>query len=537
MKMRQKLYLSFSVIALLTLSCNNNLDEKVYSELTEESYTYTNASQAIGIAYANMRGMLSHTNYYMSQESTSDAIVMPANASGWDDGGIYRRMHLHSWNSENVQLSSMWNTYYTGVINSNRLIEQLEAGKIPPSSSETQEGLVAEVRTIRAFFYWLLLDNFGDVPLITTRTDELPEKTNRKEIFQFVVQELTEAIPHLQEDRSNKYYGRFNKWAGKTLLANLYLNAEVYTGESKWNEAIKECDDIIASGKYQLESGLREAFKTNNEGSPEIIFAIPFDENRAGGFSVHMFSLHGSLKGKFNMQATPWGSGSAMGVSQFIDTYDQDDERLSSFWMIGPQFATDGVTPLLGSYDQGGKPISFSKDLPDGVYTGEAEGYRMNKFEVKVGAMGSLSNDFPFFRYAEVLLIKAECLLRTGKNEEAAALVTQVRQRAFKNKPAKAIVTGGELTTNTRYKYGYVENYKIVDQGDQSPVVFGRMLDELGWEFAWESHRRRDMIRFGVYTTKSWLSHKPAGQMRSVFPLPQIAINSNPRLVQNPAYE
>jgi hypothetical protein len=286
-----------------------------------------------------------------------------------------------------------------------------------------------------------------------------------------------------------------------------------------------------------LESMLKSAFKTDNADSPEIIFAIPFDENRAGGFNVHMFSLHGSLKGKFNMQATPWGSGSAMGISQFIDTYDQDDARLPGFWMIGPQFAIDGVTPLLGSYDQGGKPISFSKDLPDGVYTGEAEGYRMNKFEVKQGAMGSLSNDFPFFRFAEVLMIKAECLLRTGKNEAAAELVTQVRQRAFKDNAVKAVVTGSELEANSRYKYGYVENYKIVDEGDQSPVMFGRMLDELGWEFAREGHRRRDMIRFGVYTTKSWLSHKPAGQMRSVFPLPQIAINSNPKLIQNPAYQ
>lgn len=518
-------------------SCDNNLDERIFSELTEESYNYTNAYQAIGITYANMRGLISHTHYYMAQESTSDAIVMPANASGWDDGGIYRRMHLHTWNSENVQLSNMWNTYYAGVINSNRVLDQLESGKVPPPAGVTKESLIGEVRAVRAFFYWLLVDNFGDVPLITTRTDELPEKTSRKEVYQFVVKELTEAIPALSEESSPLYYARFNKWAAKTLLANVYLNSEVYAGETKWAEAIRECDDIIASGKYRLEANLKGAFVTENQGSPEIIFAIPFDENQAGGFSVHMFSMHGSMRSKYNMLATPWGAGSAKGITQFIETYQAGDERLKAYWNTGPQFAADGVTPLLGSYDQGGKPIVLSKELPDGIYTGEAEGYRVNKFEIKSATQGSLSNDFPFFRYAQVLMIKAECLLRTGKDAEAAALVSEVRKRAFSADPSKAVVSAGDLTQNSSYQYGYVENYKITDPGDTSPVLFGRMLDELGWEFIWEGHRRRDMIRFGVYTTKSWLSHKPAGTYRAVFPIPQIALNSNPKLVQNPAYE
>ena len=522
---------------LMLASCNNNLDEVVYSELTEESYTYTNAYQAIGVAYANMRGLISHTHYYMVQETSADAIVMPANASGWDDGGIYRRMHVHTWNSENPQMVNMWNTFYTGVINTNRIIEQLQNGTVPPPSGVSSTSLIAEVRTIRAFFYWLLMDNFGDVPLITTRTDELPEKTTRAEIFQFVVNELTESIPDLSEEKNPLYYARFNKWAAKTLLANVYLNAEVYVGQPKWQEAIAECNDVINSGKYQLETDLKAAFRTDNSGSSEIIFAIPFDENQAGGFSVHLFSWHASLRNKYNTLATPWGAGSAKGVSQFIDTYDEDDERLPAFWMIGPQYASDGVTPLVGSYDQGGKPLVLSKDLPDGIYTGEAEGYRMNKFEVKTGALGSLSNDFPFFRYAQVLLIKAECLLRTGAGNDAAALVSDVRTRAFTDNPAKAQVTGNQLAQNSSYQYGLVTDYQITEPGDQSPVTFGRMLDELGWEFAWEGHRRRDMIRFGIYTTKSWLSHKPNGAYRTVFPIPQIAINSNPKLVQHPDYQ
>jgi hypothetical protein len=536
MKSKNKYILALSLLGFNLTSCDNDLAEKVFSEVTEETYTYTDAYKAIGVGYANMRGFLSHTNYYMAQESTSDAIVMPANASGWDDGGIYKRMHLHTWNSENPQMVNMWNSYFKGVIHSNRLIEQLTDGKVPAPMGITKEALIAEVKVMRAFYYWMLCDNFGDVPLIIDRSDELKEKSSRKEIYQFMVKEMLEAIPNLSVDNDKLMYGRFNKWAAKSLLANIYLNANVYAGEERYTEALAECNDIIASGKYTLESDYKAPFKTDNQNSSEIIFAIPFDENLAGGFNVEMFSWHGSLKAKFNMLDTPWGAGSAKGVTQFIDTYDTDDDRLGASWMIGPQFAADGVTALMGTYDQAGQPLVFTKDIPDGLYTGEAEGYRMNKFEVKMGALGSLGNDFPIFRYAQVLMMKAECLLRTGKADEAAAVVTEVRQRAFKNSPGKATVTGSDLMANTKYAYGFVENYKITDVGDQAPVQFGRMLDELGWEFAWEGYRRRDMIRFGVYTTKSWLSHKPNGVQRAVFPIPQIAINSNPKLTQHPEY-
>ena len=533
---RNKFFVCLLLLGAIQASCDNNLDEVVYSELTEESFTYTNAYQAMGIAYANMRGLIFHQNYYMVQETSADAIVMPANASGWDDGGIYRRLHEHTWNSESMQMNNMWNTLYTGVINTNRIIDQLETGTLPPPTGISPESLVAEARTIRAFFYWLLIDNFGDVPFIITRADDLPGKTDRLTIFEFLVDELTESIPALSEETGTLYYGRFNKWAAKTLLANLYLNAEVYSGQPMWQEAIDECNDIINSAKYALDPDLTAAFKTENSGSQEIVFAIPFDEIQADGFHIHMFSWHGSMRNKYDLLATPWGAGSAKGIPQFIDTYDEDDQRLSASWMMGPQYERDGKTPLTGSYDQGGQPLVFTKDLPDGIYTGEAEGYRANKFEVQIGAQASLSNDFPFFRYAQVLLIKAECLLRLGQAPEAAALVTEVRERAFAETPAKATVTGDGLLGNSAYQYGFVEDYEIVEAGDQAPVAFGRMLDELGWEFAWEAHRRRDLIRFGVYTTKSWLSHKPNGAFRSVFPIPQIAINSNPELKQHDDY-
>lgn len=532
-------YLKYLVVAasvVLLPACNNNLDEEVFSEVTEQTYNYQNAYEAMGIVYANMRSFFSHTNYYMAQETTADAIVQPANASGWDDGGIYKRMHLHTWNSENPQMANMWNSFYRGALNANRVIRQLETDILPIPTGASKEALIGEMKVARAFFYWMICDNFGDAPLVTEPTAELPSKSSRNEIYQFIVNEINAALPHLSEEKSQGMYGRFNKWAAKALLANIYLNAEVYTGEAKWNEVVTECNDIINSGIYRLDE-YRSIFKTVNEGSPEIIFAVPFDENLATGLSTHLYSWHGALNRKVNMQSTPWGSGSAMGVTQFIDTYDLDDQRLEETWLMGPQYAMDGVTPLMGTYDQAGKQLVFTKELPDGMYTGEAEGYRMNKFEVKVGAMGSLSNDIPFFRYAQVLLMKAEGLLRTGRQDEAAQLVTEVRlAHGFASNPGKAAVSGQDLLQDTRYQHGYVEDYQIVDPGDTSPVQYGRLLDELGWEFAWEGHRRRDLIRFGVYTTKSWLSHQPNGAHRTTFPIPQQAINSNPNLGQNDGY-
>jgi len=518
---------------MILASCKKDLNEVVYSDVTSSTYTYDNANAAIGIVYTNMRNLFGHTNYFGVQETTSDELVMPANASGWDDGGIYKHMHLHTFNSEDPQLNNIFNTLYSGVINANRIIEQLQGDKITIPAETSKESLVAEMRVARAFYYWLICDNFGNAPLVTATGTELPQTASRKEIYDFITTEINEALPDLNEAKNATMYGRFNTWAAKALLANIYLNAEVYTGQAKWAECLAQCNDII--GKYSLEGTYSDVFKTQNENSPEIIFAIPFDETLAGGLFLEMFSWHGALKGKKNMQATPWGCGSAMGVSQFIDTYDPADERLADTWLMGPQFAVDG-SPLLGSYDLAGKPLNFTKDLPNGLYTSESAGYRMNKFEVKIGARDQLSNDFPFFRYAQILLMKAECALRTGDAATASALVTQVRTRAFKSAPQKATLSASDLLMNSKYSYGYVDNFKVIDPGDASPVQYGRLLDELGHEFAWEAVRRRDDIRFGVFSKKSWLSHKPIDPNRTIFPIPQPALNSNPNLKQNPGY-
>ena len=521
-----------------TLSCSNDLTEQVYSSITQESYNYTEKDfpSVIACVYPPLRGVFSHTGYWTANEVTGDAIVSPPTATGWYDGGQYMHFHYHDWNSELSNIKEFWDWMYKGALLANNSIDLIESGKVPAPSAEEKEKGLMELRAMRAFYYWLICDHFGDAPLVTTMSDELPEKTPRKEIYNFIVGELIEVIPHLSEEQGGNMYGRMNKWAAKTLLANIYLNAEVYTGENHWEDCLTQCNEIIQDSPCELSPNFKDSFRsTGVESSKEVIFAIPYDKIIATGNDMHMRSWQAQLRDKFELEASPWGSGTTMAITQFANTYDPDDSRIDDTWLRGPQYATNGDI-LKGAYDNIGEDFIIGKDIPDANYVKEFEGWRMNKFEVAPQTPTNSDTDFPFFRYAEVLLMKAECLLRTNQTG-AGALVSQVRERAFRNHPEKITITDEQLKNdNSAYQYGYVEQYQIVDPGNQDPIKFGCLYDELGWEFVWEAHRRRDMIRFGIFSKKSWLSHKPKGDYRTVFPIPEVVLTSNPKLTQNPNY-
>ncbi|MCC8198932.1 MAG: RagB/SusD family nutrient uptake outer membrane protein [Tannerellaceae bacterium] len=522
-------------ILVYATSCTD-LNEEVFSEITEDTYEYSpgDASRLLASVYADLRYYIGFYTYYI-QEICTDEMVQPANAAGWDDGGVYRRMHLHTWNAEQTHVIDHWATTYTGILLANRTIHLLSEEGFPFSPTENKESMLAETRALRAYYYWNALDNYGDVPLVTEPTDEFPDKTSRKEVYDFVVKELLECMNDLPEVKSTANYGRFTKWAAKALLANVYLNAEVYTGTPQWEACIAQCNDIINSNQYQLDNHYLDPFKVYNENSLENIFVIPFDHVYAPGFEIYKACLHAANQDTYQLQDGPWGPGSYKAVPQFIDTYDEEDERLDVTWLKGQQYGADGSI-LTGFYDMMGEPLVFVNSMLDGIFTGEADGYRMVKYEIEVGSRTFMNNDFVVFRLAQVYMMKAECLLRTGNADGAAELVTFVRQRAFRNHPEKARVTGSQLQESSRYVYGTVENYVLTPQGKQFPEQYGRMYDELGWEFVGEMFRRRDMIRFGHFTKAEWLSHKPNGDHRSVFPIPQKTVDSNPNLEQNPDY-
>lgn len=526
----------FCCLALLHVSSCTDLDEEVYSDITEDTYNYEpgDATKIVGSSYANLRSFYGFYTYY-TQEITTDELVQPANSAGWDDGGVFRRMHLHTWNSEQDHVGQYWEICYQGILLANRAIQQITDESFPIAADENRNSLIAEARALRAYYYWYVIDNFGDAPFVTEPGSELPDKTPKKEIYDFIVKELQECMNDLPANREVSNYGRFNKWGAKALLANIYLNAEVYTGTAQWEACAAQCDDILNSGMYELDKNYLDPFKVNNENALENIFVVPFDNIYAQGFEIYKASLHAANQATYKLQDSPWGPGSVKAPPQFINTYDPDDERLEEMWLKGEQYAMDG-TPLVGSYDMLGKPLVFVNSMPDGVFTGEADGYRSVKYEIEIEGKTFMNNDFVVFRLSQVYMMKAECQLRTGNADAAAEIVTLIRQRAFKKNPDKAKVTGAELQQQSSYVYGTVSDYVLTPQAGTYPEKFGRFYDELGWEFVGETFRRRDMIRFGHYTKVQWLSHKPNGDYRTLFPIPQRVVDANPKLDQNPAY-
>ncbi len=520
------------LLAIGFQSCTN-LDEKVYSEVLEKDFKPAERDLPFILApiYAPFRRMMLDWQGYLDlQEESADAIITPVRPNGWDDGGTYRRMHQHTWTSEQYQPSKLWTEAYSVISRANRVIMQIEDGSLPLPEQAGRDA-IAELRAVRALAYYLLMDNHGNVPIVTDYRDaSLPEQRTRREVYDFVLAELAEIMPQLSEDAAPTY-GRMNRWAAKALLAKVYLNAEVYTGTPQWSKVIDEADDIIDSRAYILDPNYADVFTFNNENSREIIFAVPYDAVFGIGNIVHMKTLDGASRLVYAMSAGPWGGNCA--TPQFIDSYDPEDGRLVDTWIQGPQYhATTGQ-----------EVINYGKHVAgiggDGTSAPENSGYRIGKYKIKQGATNHLDNDFPLFRYADVLLMKAEALLRTGDANGAALLVTEVRQRAFRNNPEKATVTGAQLREGSGYNYGWQNKDGSVDAvSGGADIEFGRFLDELGWEFAAEAHRRQDLIRFGVFQSKTWFNHRPhaAAQTRTLFPIPFAELSKNPKLSQNDGY-
>ena len=349
-------------------------------------------------------------------------------------------------------------------------------------------------------------------------------------------------MPLLSKERGQSTYARFNEWAARTLLAKMYLNAEVYTGTPEWEKCIQQCDLIMNSNVgYGLESRQKNVFVTENQNSIEIILGLAIDANYTtswNAFDHHMQTLPAGLQYKYNITQEPWGGMCA--IPQFIDSFDPDDSRYHDNFIKGPQYTIGGepIYITIGSAEFIGKQMDFVNEINSIAQSEQHQGLRFEKYEIGLGSSNILNNDFVLFRYADVLMMKAECLLRTGKADDAAAIVTQVRSRAFTGAPEKATVTGAELLAGSVYDYGKRDNRETPANTYEggADIMYGRFLDELGWEFNQEGRRRQDMIRFGAYTTKSWFSHSASEAYRTLFPIPKRELEANGNLKQNPGY-
>jgi hypothetical protein len=356
---------------------------------------------------------------------------------------------------------------------------------------------IAEVEVMRSFYYYLLIDNYGDAPYLTTAilpAGFQPLKTKRAAIYDSIVKVVESNLKYLKPI-DNKYMA--TRYMGFSLLAKLYINAEVYSGTPQWAKAGQYCDSVIA-GNYRLETDVLAPFKTNNEKSSEIIFSIPYDEDNFTGFRIHMRTLHYQSNLTFDMSAGPW-NGFAV-VPTFFDTYEAGDIRKTSYFLYGPQYTSAGAV-IIESIT--GEALNIDPYLPalkmdEGIYTPKqirTTGARAVKYEIKLGAKENLSNDFPLFRLTDFYLMKAESEMRLGRSGDE--WINPIRERAGVN-----AWTGATL--------------------DQ-------LLAERGRELWLEGHRRQDLIRFGKWEDSWW--EKPATNgTRRTFPIPKWAVDSNPNL-------
>ena len=500
-------------LVFLAFSCTD-LETNLYDSIPEDKFP-EDANQAALMfipVYKPMTSFLDGGGWWFAQELTSDEMVCPTRSGDWDDGGKWRVLHQHTWNNETEAIANMWSTFYGPIPTINKYIELTFASG---AGTEAGNQILAKLKIIRAYYYYLLIDNYGDVPYVTSfvNAESNPSKTPRATIWATLVNEIGSNIKYLNSSTSKT---AVTKGMAYSLLAKLYLNAEVYTGTPHWDLAEAYCDSVMQLG-YSLESSPLAPFITENQNSTENIFVIPFDENSNTGFNLHMRTLHYNSNLTFDMPVGPW-NGFAV-TEKFYNTYTTDDKRVQGnstegignnkgYFLVGSQYSSDGKV----IFDEtASAPLSFDPHIPalkmDASYSPiqvRMSGARVVKFEIKLGAKENLSNDFPIFRYADILLMKAEAMIRQGKaadlqGHNADYYVNLVRKRA--------------------------------GVSEWSNVTKEQLLEERGREMFWEAHRRQDLIRFNKFN-EAWWEKDASDVSRKTFPIPQWAIDSNPNLAK-----
>jgi hypothetical protein len=537
------------IAAALGQSCTN-LDETLYSEVTPSNFFKGDAQfvSALGAAYTQFGGYASGSVFNL-QEATTDEMVVPTRGSDWDDGGNWRRLHLHSWKFEDNDFGSAWDFCFGGVNTANRLIYQFQTlsdnGQVDPDQAATY---ISELRAVRGFFYWQLIDLYGNVPWVTdfANAEATPPTVDRATVFNNLITDLEEAVPLLTKNVDGTTYGRMNYYAGMTLLAKLYLNAGVYSGTPQWQKVINACDEVINSGKYSLESNYFTNFNAKNEGSKEFIFAIPYDQIFFQGFNLDMQTLHYGSQYTYNLTAQPWNGFCTL--EEFYNSYSDNDLRKGDVgtvdgpqakrgnFLAGYQYTSGGKMVMddgADANDPDGKPLNFGNigsGLPQinelGPQCWRQSGVRLGKWEFEMGATDNMNNDFAVFRYADVLLMKAEAEFRLNHAELALPLVNQIRERAGLN----------DLTS--------LDGPVSFDMTGPS-VAGGELFNELGREMFLEHNRRQDLIRWGFWNSNDeWVLPfnnvgdvlKTTGDYLKLFPIGRDKLSANPNLVQNPGY-
>ncbi len=525
MRLPIRLSLVFTLTVVPLLQGCTDLEEETYGVITPDQFFRTEAEiiAAMAPVYAQLRTLM--WNYHNISQHTSDETIVPARGTDWDDGGHWRQLHQHNWDAFTVDWNGAWVDAFTGVARANVVLANLDAVVVPGKAA-----IEAELRFLRAFYYYVLMDLFGGVPVVTraaTDPNNLPHRATRAETFTFIESELIAARSALPASWDATNQGRATKGAADALLAKIYVNAEVFTGtvstagltrgSARWQDTIDAADRVINSGEYTLAVDYFDNFRVDNHTSPEIIFAVGHLSQRNFGFNFVMRSLHYN-----QIPESPWNGFSTL--AEIFNQFSETDLRRKVF-LVGQQFVSPNEgcigsdcfsegDPLL---DRLGNDLEFTEHYfhPDGtpvtgdpVNVDERSGIRVLKWEIDPARTGGDNgNNYAFLRLAEIYLIKAEALHRQGRTADGVAQVNLIRQRVF---------DPDEPLSNT-------DNFDDV------------LLRERLFELLWEATRRQDLIRFGRFT-ETWEFKSNTDPWRILGPIPQVQIDANPNLVQNPGY-
>ncbi|GAB3321396.1 RagB/SusD family nutrient uptake outer membrane protein [Larkinella ripae] len=481
-----------SLVLLMAGQSCTDLDEKTYDVIPTDQFGQTTQQQAalIGPLYS---GLADYYGNSQALNATTDEQIVPTRGGDWKDGDNWKRLYQHTWDptTDNGQFNGPWTWCYNNITSINQQL-----------GSITDETTKAELRALRAFFHYKAMDMFGNVIIADQVGTTTPAQKTRTEVFTWIEKELLEVYPKLSSTVGGAYYGRFNRSVVNMILAKMYLNAQIYTGTARWADAATRCDSIIRSGKFSLTADLLDNFKVQNQNSPEIILATPFDNSKRGGFTIHMATLHYKHQLTYNLPASPWNGYAT--VIEFYNSFSAQDLR-KKMWIVGQQYDATGK-----AMDDDGTPMVITPEIPAfEMPAGPASrlaGARSQKYEIqKNNTTNDMSNDFVIFRLGDVYLMRGEANFRLGKVADALADFNVIRKRA-----GVADYTAAQLTLD-------------------------EILAERGRELAWEYHRRQDLIRFGQFN-KAW-RFKPASEAyRTLFPIPKDQISLNPNLKQNPGY-
>ena len=535
-----RLFISAGLLAMTLTGCTD-LDMSPNSQYTEDPSQNSGVDPMIVVeakmadVYYHLAGTLGR-RYMEAQCLASDEFTSLAFAGGYYDSGTYAHQALHC-SSPNDASIGWYDDVTAGITKANTILEDLGSG----ASAQMK----APARAIRAYYTWILMDNYGDTPILDKVQSEgsVVPRSSRKEVAEWIESELNDIIPALTDDVTENTYGKPTKWMAEALLAKLYINWPVYTAESvdqydaataanpKLDACIAACDDIINSGKFNLGSVdyLHKFSYDNGWKVEDFIYAIPYDAiNRQG----MQYARPRTFKDMKNLLPNVYGSadkftqsfgGNMVVTPEFAKLFSLDGDIRNLSILRGDVYVRDPKTlrPTTEPFMYKDNQVHFTEDITlakkdNTIEVGnDANAYQQGCHSIKwfttpadYNNGRNQSNDLPIFRYADILLMKAEALTRQGSSG-AKALFNQIRTYAG------APTIANEPTLQEIY-------------------------DERGREFFDENWRRNDMIRFGHYEDEFFPHYKDFpdanfDKRHRIFPVPQNTINLN-GWEQNPGY-